>query len=149
MHNDSIVKTVNDLIETCKDGEYGFQACAEHTRTTELRNLFKARALECLTAARELQNIVVEHGGEPDERGSARGALERGWISVLGTVAGSSDHRMLEAAERGEDLALARYRKALRDDTLPPLVRALVERQMAGVQRNHDEVKRLRDRTPH
>jgi len=149
MHNDSIVKTVNDLIETCKDGEYGFQACAEHTRTTELRNLFKARALECLTAARELQNIVVEHGGEPDEGGSARGALERGWISVLGTVAGSSDHRMLEAAERGEDLALARYRKALRDDTLPPLVRALVERQMAGVQRNHDEVKRLRDRTPH
>jgi len=148
MHNDSIVKTVNDLIETCKDGEYGFQACAEHTRTTELRNLFKARALECLTAARELQNIVVEHGGEPDEGGSARGALERGWISVLGTVAGSSDHRMLEAAERGEDLALARYRKALRDDTLPPLVRALVERQLAGVQRNHDQVKALRDRTP-
>ena len=29
--------------------------------------------------------------------------------------------------------------------TLPPDVRSVVERQMQGVQRNHDEVKRLRD----
>ena len=51
---------------------------------------------------------------------------------------------MLEEAERGEDNAKARYSKALQKD-LPQNVRLVVERQMQGVQRNHDQVKMLRD----
>ena len=70
------------------------------------------------------------------------------WLIVgclLGTLVGGSDLRMLEEAERGEDTALARYRKALKRDDLPPLLRGIIERQMDGVQRNHDQVKALRD----
>ena len=80
MHNDSIVKTVNDLIETCKDGEYGFQACAEHTRTTELRNLFKARALECVTVARSIpgfDNLLRRQSQARLPRGEAPGGVGR------------------------------------------------------------------------
>jgi uncharacterized protein (TIGR02284 family) len=141
-----IVNTLNDLIETCKDGEYGFDACAEHTQSGDVRDLFRSRAQDCRAAAQELQNLVRQHSGTPDEGGSTRGALHRGWVAVLGTIAGNSDQRMLEEAERGEDGALARYRKALRNEELPSLVRAVIERQMAGVQRNHDQVKALRDR---
>ena len=39
---------------------------------------------------------------------------------------------------------MARYRKALKV-ALPLDVRALVERQSQGAQRNHDEVRGLRD----
>jgi hypothetical protein len=42
-------------------------------------------------------------------------------------------------------VALASYRKAA-DTNLPTELRALVERQMQGVQRNHDQVRALRDR---
>ena len=52
---------------------------------------------------------------------------------------------MLEEAERGEDNAKARYMKALKKP-LPADVKMIVERQMQGVQRNHDQVKSLRDR---
>ena len=52
---------------------------------------------------------------------------------------------MLEECERGEDAAVARYRKALKS-SLPANVRTLVERQAEGAQRNHDEVRDLRDR---
>ncbi|MDQ3214853.1 MAG: PA2169 family four-helix-bundle protein, partial [Pseudomonadota bacterium] len=46
--------------------------------------------------------------------------------------------------ERGEDIALNRYRKALEED-LPSDVEQVVRRQHEGVRRNHDQIKALRD----
>jgi uncharacterized protein (TIGR02284 family) len=146
MDNDEIVDTLNDLIETCKDGEYGFNACAEHTGSPELRTLFTDRAAECRAAATELGSLVVQYGGRPEDDGSASGALHRGWVAVRGVLARSSDTAMLEECERGEDVALARYRAALTGETLPEPVRRVVERQIEGVRHNHDMIRTLRDR---
>ncbi|HET6315232.1 MAG TPA: PA2169 family four-helix-bundle protein [Chloroflexota bacterium] len=146
MTNDDIVDTLNDLIETCKDGEFGFTACAKHTTSSELRNIFLQRANECRVAAAELQPYVIQYGGKPDQGGSASGALHRGWVAVRGSLVGFSDQAMLEECERGEDAAMARYRKALKQDTLPEPLLALVQRQQMGVQQNHDQIKALRDR---
>ena len=145
MSNDEIVDTLNDLIETCKDGEFGFTACAKHTQSSEMRSLFLQRAAECKTAAAELQPYVVQYGGKPDQGGSASGALHRGWVAVRGSLVGFSDQSMLEECERGEDAAKARYRKALKQELPEPLL-ALIQRQELGVQRNHDQIKALRDR---
>ena len=146
MTNDNVVDVLNDLIETCHDGQYGFNASAEHVKSNELRLLFTQRAADCQRGAEELQALVTEYGGQPDVGGSATGAVHRGWVSVRGSLAGYTDQAMLEECERGEDAALARYRKALRDEDLPANVRAVVERQLQGVQRNHDQIKALRDR---
>jgi uncharacterized protein (TIGR02284 family) len=85
-------------------------------------------------------------GGDPEDSGSVLGAVHRGWVSVKDALSVHSDRAVLEEAERGEDHALARYRKALKAD-LPEHVRALVQRQLAGAQANHDQVKMLRDST--
>lgn len=144
MEKDDVVDTLNKLIETCKDGEYGFTASAEHVRSVNLRQIFAARALDCREAALELQQLVRQYGGEAEDEGSVTGAMHRGWVAVRGTLAGYTDLAMLEECERGEDAALARYRKALQQD-LPGDVRAVVQRQMSGVQRNHDQIRQLRD----
>ena len=144
MDRNPVIETLNDLIETCKDGEQGFGTCAEHAESPQVRDVFQARAQDCREAARELQALVAGHGAEPEQHGSTLGAIERGWTAFVGTVAGHSDKRMLEAAERAEDSALGAYRKALKKE-LPPDVRMVVERQMAGVQRNHDQIRTLRD----
>jgi uncharacterized protein (TIGR02284 family) len=142
-HND-VVKTLNKLIETSKDGEYGFRSSGEHVKSPQIRELFMKRAEECRQAAAELQSLVVQHGGSADDGGSASGAMHRGWVAVKGALAGYSDLAMLEETERGEDVALASYRRALEQD-LPPNVRQVVERHLQGVQRNHDQVRMLRD----
>ena len=67
-----------------------------------------------------------------------------GWVSVKGTLTGYSDYAMLDECERGEDVALANYRKALKQN-LPAVARVLVETQMQGAQRNHDQIKAMRD----
>ncbi len=144
MDNKDVIDELNTLIETCKDGEYGFLSCAEHVRSTSLREVFAQRAADCRQACGELQQLVRQHGGTPEDDGSTSGALHRGWVAVKGTLTGYSDVAMLEECERGEDAAVARYRKAAQKD-LPADVMTVVQRQMAGVLRNHDQIKMLRD----
>jgi uncharacterized protein (TIGR02284 family) len=146
MDRDDIIETLEDLVETSKDGEYGFRTSAEHVKNPEIQRVFLQRADECRMAAQELQRMIVQQGGKvDDEGGSVSGAMHRGWVSVKGTLAGYSDLAMLEEVERGEDTALKRYRDALDDTSLPSEVRSLIERQLQGVQRNHDQVKALRN----
>lgn len=145
MDDREVVDVLNDLIETCKDGEYGFAKCAERVNTPSLQELMTKRAVGCRAAARELQSLVVQHGGEPVERGSVLAAMHRGWVSVVDVLSANADHAVLAECERGEDAALARYRKALATDGLPLAVHEVIERQCAGVQANHDRVRHLRD----
>ena len=72
------------------------------------------------------------------------GALHRGWVQVKGTVGADSELSILESCERGEDAAIARYRKALKQ-RLPADVRAVVQKQADGAQRNHDQIRDLRN----
>ena len=144
MDRDDVAGTLNDLIENCKDGEYGFRTCAEHAKSSDLKSVFTQRASDCRQAAQELQALVTRFGGTPDTGGSASGAAHRGWIAVRGTLALNDDQAMLNECERGEDIAVNRYRKAL-EKNLPPDVEQVVRRQYEGARRNHDQIKALRD----
>jgi len=139
-----VIDVLNDLLENARDGEYGFRLCAEEVESAPLKQTLSARAAECAQAAQELVQLIAQLGGKPDEGGTAAGALHRGWVHVKGAVGANSEVSMLEECERGEDAAVARYRKALKE-TLPADVRAVVERQAQGAQRNHDQIKALRD----
>ena len=136
--------TLNELIETSKDGEQGFRKAAQDARDPQLKSLFGACAQRCADGARELQQIVRANGGDPERRGSVAGALHRGWISLKESLTNRDDKAILEECERGEDYAKAQYKKALEQD-LPADVRTVVERQYAGVLANHEKVRALRD----
>jgi uncharacterized protein (TIGR02284 family) len=142
--NEDVIDSLNDLAECCKDGEYGFRECAEQADRADLKSLFLQRADDCRGAAQELYEQIRSLGGDIDEGGSTAGALHRGWVSIKTTLSTYDDKAVLEECERGEDNALARYRKALKQP-LPAGVKLIVERQMQGVQRNHDQIKMLRD----
>jgi uncharacterized protein (TIGR02284 family) len=141
---DDVADALNDLAECCKDGEYGFRACAEQAQRADLKSVFLQRAEDCRKGAQELYEQIRALGGTPDEGGSTAGAIHRGWVAVKASLSTYDDKAVLEECERGEDNALARYRKALKQP-LPAGVKLVVERQMQGVQRNHDQIKMLRD----
>ncbi len=144
MGNDDVIDVLNDLLECCRDGEYGYRQCAEHMKAADLKAVMMRHADHCAAGAAELHEQIVQMGGKPDSGGSVTGAMHRGWVSVRATLAGHSDQAMLDECERGEDTALARYRKALKRN-LPAPIRAMVEEQQQGAQRNHDQIKALRD----
>jgi uncharacterized protein (TIGR02284 family) len=144
MDNDDVISTLNDLIETCKDGEKGFATCADKATSPEVKTMLNEGARRCAESASELQSEVRRLGGDPDKGGSMSGALHRGWSSLKGSVTGNDDGSILEEVERGEDVAVESYRNAL-DKDLPIDVRSIVERQYLGAEENHDRVRTLRD----
>ena len=146
MSNDDVIDALNDLIETCKDGEYGFRTCAEHVKSSQLRQVFTSRADECRQGASELQSLVARLGGKADTGSSVTGTIHRGWVNLKAMLSGDSDQAALNECERGEDAALARYRDAIKEP-LPGDVAAVVQRQYEGVKRNHDQIRTLRDQT--
>ena len=144
MDKDNVISTLNDLIETCKDGEQGFRDCAQNISDAQMKNFFVERAQTCTNAAAELQEMVVSLGGDPETRSSMSGTLHRRWVDIKSAITGKDDEAILNECERGEDVAVKSYRNALEKD-LPPDIRALVEKQYQGTLRNHDQVKALRD----
>ncbi len=139
-----VIDALQDLVECCKDGEYGFRACAEQAQRQDLKSMFLQRADDCRTGAQQLNEQIRQLGGSAEDGGSTLGAVHRGWVSVKTALTSYDDKAVLNEAERGEDNALARYRKALKQP-LPDHIKQMVEKQYQGVQKNHDEVKRLRD----
>ncbi len=144
MQNDDIIATLNDLVETCKDGEEGFQVCAEDISDPQMKTFLLDRARTCAHAASELQEQVVALGGKPEMASSVAAGLHRRWVDIKSAVTGKDDETILNECERGEDVAVKSYRNALEKD-FPPALRALVEKQYKGALRNHDQVKALRD----
>ena len=142
--NEDAIDTLNNLLESCRDGEYGFRVCAEHTKAQNIKTILNQRAGDCQSAAAELHELIVQFGGEPDEGGTVSEALHRGWVAVKGTLSGYSDDDLLNECERAEDVALAQYRKALKHQ-LPLNAKVVVERQARGAHINHDQIKALRD----
>lgn len=139
-----VVSILNNLIETCKDGQEGFKTCAEDIKNPELKALFTKHAEECAHAAGELQAEVIALGGTPEDSTSVSGDLHRRWVDVKSIFTGKDEEAVLNEAERGEDVALKAYKEALAAP-LPANVYAIIERQFHGVQRNHDQIKALRN----
>lgn len=143
--NDSVISTLNGLIETCKDGQEGFKEASAGVENSELKSYFSERALERSKYAGDLQALVQTLGGDPEKSGSVAGAIHRGWMNIKTAVVGKDEASILNECERGEDSAKATYQKAL-DETLPDYVRETIQNQYQGVLASHDQVKMMRDK---
>src|SRR5437868_13072462 len=91
--NDEIIGYLNDLIETCKDGEQGFRAAAESVGEegdAELRTLFNTYAQQWARFAAELQNEVLRRGGDPAKAGHVSAKFHRGRMNIKAAVSGKN-----------------------------------------------------------
>jgi uncharacterized protein (TIGR02284 family) len=144
MDQNDAISVVEKLIETCRDGEKGYQDAAQHVKRTDLKSYFNQQSLERARFAQELQ-AELSRLGKPDKKvsASATGALHRAWIDTKANL-GGGDKTILESVEQGEVNAKETYQKAL-SGNLPATLAEVVRRQAASVQRAHDEVRNLRD----
>ncbi|HEY1679775.1 MAG TPA: PA2169 family four-helix-bundle protein [Candidatus Sulfotelmatobacter sp.] len=144
MDNDKTLSVLEDLIETSKDGQKGYQEAAEHVKRPDLKTYFNEQTLVRAKFAEELRS-ELSRLGKPDKKpsGTVSGAMHRAWIDTK-VALGGGDKTILESVEAGEDRAKEAYQKAL-SEPLPSDVATIVRRQSASIQQTHDRVKSLRD----
>jgi len=140
-----VADTLGGLVERCKDGVKGFRTAAKDVEDADLKTLFQQLATErdhCIT---ELQDYLHRTGHTASETSSIEGTLHRAWIDLSSALAAKDRKRVLEECERGEDYAVAAYRKALEVEGLPQEVQSLIQKQYQVVLAAHDRVRDLRD----
>src|SRR5579872_889686 len=144
-HNLEVIETLNDLIETCKDGEQGFRAAAEAIGSEgdmELRTLFNLYAQQRARFAAELQNEVRRQGGDPTNSGRVSAAFPRGWVNLVTAVAGADEAAIIAECEAAEGSEMRNYENALKK-SLPSDLMEIVETQYAEIRLAHERVRLL------
>lgn len=145
MQNDKAISTLNDLIQTCKDGELGFKTAAEGLKRADIKAKFLEYSRQRAEMVRELQAEVRRLGGDPEKAGSVSGSLHRGWLDIKSVITGKDDHAIVAEAERGEDVAKSAFENALKEP-LPATAQTVIQQQAVKVRQAHDHVRDLRDR---
>jgi uncharacterized protein (TIGR02284 family) len=144
MNTQNTITTLNNLLETTKDGERGFRTCAEGIANPRLKTVLEAAARRCDEAAIELEAKINSLGGKPAASGSVAGSVHRAWTNIVSSITGMDERAVLDECDRGEEIAERAYEAALEED-LPTDIEAIVRRQYQGVRKNHDLVRTLRN----
>ncbi|HEX6990294.1 MAG TPA: PA2169 family four-helix-bundle protein [Gemmatimonadales bacterium] len=139
------VDVLNQLLETARDGEKGFNEAAESTDNPDLRATLQGFAAQRAAFVTELTQLIQSVGGDPHETGHIAGAVHRGWMNVKEAFSKREDKAILEECERGEDYAKKSFTEAL-GEPLPENIRTVVQRMASEVKMAHDRVRGLRDR---
>jgi len=138
-----MVRTLNALIRTCRDGEAACQAWRGAARSPDLRELLRERSQEWGRQADELQALVLLFGGSPARGGSMSGWLLALWVASKAALLGHSDLPVVLEWAHLQRRALRRYQHAL-CACLPERVRRTVTLQASRLSAHHQRLEDLR-----
>jgi uncharacterized protein (TIGR02284 family) len=144
--NSQTIELLNELIVTCKDGEKGYREASEGIQNPFYCMMFNEYSRQRSKFASELKAQVVMLGGEPDRKGTVKGALHRGWMNLKNAIAGHDDDLIVDECRRGEDLAIKQYKDALKQD-LPAKLRSLLEHHMNEIIATQKRVKVMKKKS--
>ena len=140
MNNNEVIAILNDLIETCRDGQESFRVAAESIHNSEFRRLFNIFSQQRAQFISELQAEVHRLGGDASKAGKT-GPLHRTWINLKTTVARDEGSVILEC-QREEEASVNDYQEALKAD-LPLDVQYVVKRQYMDIKDAYDRIRIL------
>ena len=146
MKNDNAVDVLNSLIVINNDRIAGYETAIEETKDADLKALFSqyiqtSQACKAETLVAEVNKL----GGEPEEGTRIDGKIYRTWMDFKSMVTGKDRKAILSSCEKGEDVALSTYGKALKDKDLPSSLSSLITAQSKTIEKNHNEVRKMRD----
>ena len=138
------IRTLNGLIATTIDSVDGYRTSANDVENPRFAELFTARASERSSVAEQLRGEVTRLGGNPEDDGTILAAGHRAFVNLKSAVTGRDDQAIINEVERGEDHIKAKFEDALKDDSLSPESRSLVQAAYGSVKSGHDEMRDLK-----
>lgn len=145
MENSRTIKLLQELVDTCRDGQNGYRDAADHVTDSRLREFLNEQSLARAGCAGEIEQEIIRLGkADPDTSGSASAAIRRAWIDFKSEL-GGGDATILASVEAGEDSAKAAFEKVLQEPSLPEDLATILRRQLINIAAAHDHIRSLRD----
>lgn len=133
------LKTLNNLIKTCRNGQTGYLHAAAKTKDAQLKVFFDEQSRERGRFAVELTEQAKKLGEVASRKaGTVTGVLHRAWFELKADV-GGGDIGIVHAVKMGESRAQNAYKKAV-SSSLPADVKTVIARQYESVKAAHDRV---------
>ena len=120
---------LNLLLQTCVDGEEGYQLASESVRNVELKETLARYAAQRIRFRQELRVILDSLAEKPDEEPTVTGAVHHGWINLKAIAKDGDERAILVECVRGEHAAVERYGKITIQGDIPPSAVSTVRRQ--------------------
>lgn len=144
-NHDKLVDNLQELLEKNYDAQKGFTKAMKDAENPQLKNFLQNQAAQRSRFATELTNEIINLNEEPKESGSFTGDLHRAWIDIKSAVSGNEDEAVLEECIRGEKASWDEYKDKLKDETFPPHISGLLQKQAAEIHETLTRVKTLED----
>jgi len=133
-------ETLQNLIETCRNGQNGYLHAAAKVEDPELKSFFEAQSRERGRFAVELTAEAEKLGKvAPHKAGTVAGMMHRAWFAMKADF-GGADKGILSAVRQGEARAEKFYKQA-EGSRLPESIRSMISRQHESVKAAQDRVR--------
>ena len=143
MRTADTIRTLNNLIRTCRDAESLCGVWGETAESAHLRHRLCHRSEEWGRQGDELQALVLLLGGEPARAATAIAGGQGIWEGVRTMILGRSDSRALDGCEQTQQYALGRYEEAL-GGYLPERIRRTIGLQARQISARCDRISEPR-----
>lgn len=147
MNNERTVSVLNDLLNITNDRIQGFSKVEDKVwdTFTPLKADYDQMVSQSQTMKSELNNLILERGGEPDNTGSTAGAIHRAWIDVKNSFSGDKAESTLENVVYGEGAAINAYQDALDSGDLCPESSRVVSDQLHHLKSSYNKFSNLNE----
>jgi uncharacterized protein (TIGR02284 family) len=141
MHTDTA--TLKELVEVLNDGEKFYKEASAKVKHPDLRQLFLRMARTKAAIAGDLKSKIVSTGSSAPQGGSFSGPLRKAYGEVAVSLSKTPNAKYVDQLEGFEDRIVEAFRAAL-DKSDDAQVRALAEKYMPEVLRDHEKMSALK-----
>lgn len=144
-YTEELGKKLNTLLEKTYDAERGFKKAAENIDNESLKTYFSKKTEERYHFGHELKSEIKTYNQQIDKGGSAKGTLHRAWMDVKALFSFDEEESMLEEVIRGEKASIQEYKSIIKETSLPPSTRNLLETQKNKIENGLYNIQSLEE----
>ena len=128
---------LNELIEVNNDRIAGYDTALLETENPSLKHLFSVLGGTSQNNLSELQEEILDLGGEPTRETSVKGKLYQVWMDLKAAVTGKNEKAILDSCAFGEQQISDLYQEVIEHNN-----GILSARQLNLLQKQHQELKK-------
>lgn len=137
------IDELNDLLTRNYDAEKGYANAAEEVNDEALKDFFLSYSKQRNKFGHEIKDQINKLGGEIHKGTSLAGDIHRGWMDLKGLLTGHDEDAIINECIRGENTALADYKKVMDDESLDSETREVIRSHHQKIQEAILKIKEL------